>query len=104
MSDKDIDKEFRSVADSFIRLANKHSETANRENVSMALLYAAARFSSFVVTSHASDLQKYESDREAAIEFFAGEYKRMLNENLDDYKKIYDEGIKYAHLIKNGPA
>lgn len=104
MSDEDVDKQFRSMADAFIHLANKHSETAERENVSMALLYAAARFSSFVVASHASDLQKYEADREAAVGFFSGEYKRMLNENLDDYKKTYDESIKYAHLMKNGPA
>lgn len=104
MSDEDIDKQFRSMADSFIHLANEHCKTAERENVSMALLYAAARFSAFVVASHAPDLQKYETDRDAAIAFFSGEYKRMLNENLDDYKKIYDESVKYAHLMKNGPA
>lgn len=100
MSDKDADKEFRSMIDSFIHLANRHGDTAKRENVGMALLYAAARFNSFVVASHAPDLKKFESDRPAAFEFFLGEYKRMLNENLDDYRKTYGEGLPYAHLIK----
>jgi len=104
MSDDDVDRQFRSMADAFIHLANKQVETANRENVSMALLYAAARFSAFVVASHAEDLQKYESDRDAAIQFFAGEYQRMLNENLDDYRKVYDASMKYAHLQKNNPS
>ena len=69
MSDNDIDKEFRSIVDSFIALANKHSDTANRENVSMALLYAAARFNSFIVATHAPDPTKYQSDRAAAGPF-----------------------------------
>ena len=103
MSD-DIDKQFRAMADSFIHLANKHCETGNRENVSMSLLYAAARFSAFVVASHASDLQKYQADRDAAVRFFSDEYIRMLNENLDDYTKVYDESMKYAHLMKNTPS
>lgn len=101
MSDEDLDKEFRRMADSFIDLANKHSDTAEHEVVSMALLYAAARFNSFVVASHAPDVKKYDSDREKAFEFFLGKYKEMLNENLDDYRRLYDESLKYEHLRKN---
>ncbi len=99
MSDKDADAEFRSVVDEFIHLANKRAETVPKENVNMALLYAAARFSSFIVASHAPDVEKYQRDREAAAEFFLREYQRMLQENLDDYAKVYNEN-KYAHLMK----
>lgn len=101
MSDEeiDVDKQFRSVADAFIHLANKQAETVPRENVSMALLYAAARFNSFIVATHAPDQEKFQRDREAASEFFLREYKRMLQENLDDYAKIYNEN-KYAQFIK----
>jgi phosphate uptake regulator len=104
MSDKDIDQEYRSIINSFIDLANKHSESANRENVSMALLFAASRFNSFIVASHASDIKKYEADRNKAFEFFTREYHKMLNENLDDYKKFFDENMKYAHLINTRPS
>lgn len=101
MSDEDIDKEFRKMADSFIDLANQHANADNREVVSMALLYAAARFNSFVVAAHAPDLKKFDADRRKALEFFLGKYKEMLDENLDDYRKMYDESVKYAHLMKN---
>jgi hypothetical protein len=104
MNEADIDQEYRSIINSFIDLANKHCETASRENVSMALLYAASRFNSFVVASHASDIKKYESDRGKAFEFFTREYQKMLNENLDDYKKFFDENMKYAHLINTRPS
>lgn len=100
MSDEDLDKEFRQMADGFIDLANKHARSDNREIVSMALLYAAARFNAFVVASHAPDLAKYDSDRTKAFEFFLGKYREMLNENLDDYRDMYDESMKYAHLMK----
>jgi hypothetical protein len=100
MSDEEIDKQFRNVVDSFIHLANQHIETAPRENVGLALLYAAARFNAFVVAAHAEEAKKFDADRETAFEFFSREYQRMLNENLDDYRKAYDGGGKYGHLMK----
>lgn len=100
MSDEDLDIEFRRLADSFIDLANQHVGPDNREIVSMALLYAAARFNSFVVASHAADLRKYDSDRSRAFEFFLDKYREMLNENLDDYRRQYDTGLKYAEFMK----
>jgi len=102
--DADVNKQFRRIADAFIHLANQHCEAVNRENVGMAMLYAAARFSSFVVAANASDLKQYDTDRDAAVQFFVGEYRRMLHENLDDYKKMFDPNAKYTHLIKNDPS
>lgn len=100
MSDEDIDKEFRRMVDSFINLANEHGEKGERENVGMALLYAAARYNSFVVSSHAGTLEDYDASREKANEFFLDQYRKMLTENLDDYRKVYDENFKYGHLLK----
>lgn len=100
MSDEDLDKEFRRLADSFIDLANQHTNADNREVVSMALLYAAARFNSFVVAANAPDLKKYDADRDKAFAFFTDKYQEMLKENLEDYRRFYDESMKYAHLMK----
>lgn len=100
MSDEDLDKEFRRIADSFIDLANRHVNSGNREIVSMALLYAAARFNSFVVAAHAPDVKKYDADRAKASEFFLGKYREMLDENLDDYRRQYDADLKYADFMK----
>lgn len=100
MSEEDPDVEFRKMADAFIDVANKQIKGDNREIVGMAILYAAARFNSFVAASHAPDLKKFDVDRNKAFEFFVGKYREMLNENLDDYRKLYDESMKYSHLMK----
>jgi hypothetical protein len=86
---EEIDREFRQVVDRFIALANEQIDTVKREHVSMAMLYAAARFNSFIVASHAPDVEKFRADKSKAFEFFCTEYHRMLTENLDDYERIY---------------
>lgn len=86
----EIDREFRQVVDRFIALANEQIDTVQREHVSLALLYAAARFNSFIVSTHAPSRAKFQADRPAAVKFFTGEYRRMLDENLDDYQRVYD--------------
>ena len=101
MNDDDINTQFRQLADAFIDLANQYSENINSENVGMAMLYATSRYNAFVVASHSESLETYDTDRDKAIEFFTEEYQRMLNENLDDYKKVFDPAMKYQHLVKN---
>lgn len=91
MSDEATEREFRRVADTFIDLANEHIASIQKENVGMALLFAAARFNAFVVASHSPTLDKYENDREKAIEFFSTSYLDMLKENLEDYRRAYTE-------------
>jgi hypothetical protein len=86
----EIDREFRTVVDRFIALANEQIDSVKREHVSLALLYAAARFNSFIVSSHAPSREKFQADRAAAFKFFTDEYHRMLEENLDDYEKVYE--------------
>lgn len=92
MSDEEAtEREFRRIADTFIDRANEHLKTVPKENVGMSLLFAAARFNAFVVASHSKTLDKFESERAEAIEFFKDAYLKMLDENLDDYRRIYDE-------------
>ena len=90
MNDENIDHEFRRMADAFIDQANTFIDASAKENVGMALLYAASRFNAFVVASHAPSIHKFDQDRDKAIQFFSSEYVRMLEENLDDYKLIYE--------------
>lgn len=91
MTDEATEREFRRVADAFIDVANEQIHSVPRENVGMALLFAAARFNAFVVASHCKTLDRYETDRETAVEFFSKEYLRMLEENLDDYRRAFEE-------------
>jgi len=101
MNDDERNQLFRQIADSFIDVANRHTEDTDNGIVSSALLYGTARFSAFVVASNAKNLERYEADRDAAIEYFTSEFRRMLEENLDNYKSVFKEQPRYAHLMKN---
>jgi len=90
MSDQTIPKEFWERADQIISLANKQMKDSTLGKVSSSLLYAAARFNSFNVASSAEDIEEMRRDKDDAIEYFTGQYKKMLTENLDDYLENYE--------------
>lgn len=97
IDDEELDIQYRAMIDSFIDQANTLAESNSAENVGMALLFAASRFNAFVVSQHAESLVNYEKDLGKARSFFSAQYLEMLDENLDDYKKIYD---KYRQFVK----
>ena len=102
ISDEEVNLQFREIADAFIDLANDQSNRFNRENVSLALIYAAARFNAFIVAGHADDGAAYDRDRDSAFDYFTGEYQRMLEENLDQYREVFGQQ-KYQHLMPDRP-
>jgi len=95
LTDEELDEIYRRMVDTFIDHANGFAESESKENVSMALLYAAARFNAFVVSQHADTLEDYERDLQKAREFFHSQYEQMFDENLEDHKRVY---TKHAHL------
>ena len=102
LSDEEVNLQFREIADAFIDLANDQSKAFIRENVSLALLYAAARFNTFIVAGHADDATAYDRDRNSAFDYFTGEYRRMLEENLDQYRELFGQ-LKYQHPDARSP-
>jgi HD-like signal output (HDOD) protein len=103
MADEQDNKQFYKTADSFIDVANNHCENQESTRVGSALLFATARFSSFVVASQSKDEESYEAEIDNALEFFSSEFKRMLKQNLEDYKSAFkarEDAPKYEHLIK----
>ena len=95
LSDEEIDEILRQMADSFIDRANEFAESQSMENVGMALLYAASRYNAHVVSQHAENEEAYEKELPRAREFFSDQYMRMLDENLEDYKRVFG---KYANF------
>jgi len=96
LSDEELDEIFRRMVDSFIDRANELAESNGPENVGMALLYAASRFNAHVVSKHAENEEAYEKDLPRARKFFNEQYQSMLDENLEDYKRVYG---KYANFM-----
>jgi ABC-type lipoprotein export system ATPase subunit len=97
ISDEELDEIYRRMIDLFIDQANELAETTSKENVGLAILYAASRFNAHVVSQHANTLEDYEKDLPRAREFFGGQYREMLEENLEDYKQVF---TRYSHLTK----
>ncbi len=90
MTEEERNQIYRGMADSFINVANQHAEQQDPFMVSSAFLYAAARFSAFATAVQAKTMDNYEADREPAIEYFTTELRRMLGENLDDYRRVFE--------------
>jgi hypothetical protein len=82
--------EFWARADEVIDIANKQSDDSTSGKVSASLLYAAARFSSFSLASSAKDVEEMKRNVEEAIQYFSGQFEKMLIENIDDYVKNFD--------------
>ena len=97
LTDEELDEIYRRMIDLFIDQANEFAETNSKENVGLALLYAASRFNAHVVSQHANTLEDYDKDLSRAREFFHAQYREMLDENLEDYKQVF---TRYSHLTK----
>ena len=83
------DTEFYELADKFINAANEECDKKVPSFVGSSMLFAAARFSAFIVASQAQDKAAYEAEVERATEFFTGEFDRMLKQNLENYKTVF---------------
>lgn len=49
------------------------------------MMYATARFNSWVTACGWGGGEEMAAAKEEAIEYFVGEYRKMLEENMDDY-------------------
>lgn len=70
------------VADKFIALANELAQDDNSGVVGMGIRYAAARYNAFESSLMTQDLT---ADKEKMLEMFSDDFRKMMNENLDDY-------------------
>jgi len=91
MSDAQRDKQFWTLADSFIQLANTHLDEAKPSKVSASALFAAARFNAFVITAATESKEQLIAEKESAIAYFLDQYEKMLRENLDEHLARYDQ-------------
>lgn len=69
---------FHEVADEFINLANDLTADWAEPMLSAAILYAAARFNAH----HFLRTDGEPGNREAALDYYSDQYRRMLKENL----------------------
>ena len=80
--DQSDEKVMYDYADKFINLANEIAQSDKSGRVGMAIRFAAARFSSFEVSTQTSNLAE---DKDKYLQLLADDFKKMLQFNLDDY-------------------
>ena len=88
------DKEFFERADAYIDVANEQATQVNRGKVSASMMFATARFNAWVSASGTESGEDLASVRQEALDYFLEEYKKMLEENLDEYIEHFDKYMK----------
>ena len=81
-----IPPEFLDAADEFVQLANRLNDKYPRDWVRAVMMYAAARYNAFVWVTR--DGQP-EQTLDAAVAYYAGEYDKMLRDNVDEIEPQY---------------
>ena len=91
---EDVDDEFYNRADSFIDVANEQCKITERGKVSASFMYSLARFNAWLcATGFASDAQMHGAKSER-IAYFMGQYREMLEENINNYIENFDRYMK----------
>ena len=90
------DKEFFERADAYITLANEQATSVSRGKVSASMMFATARFNAWVSASGTDTGEELASVKDEALEYFVGEYRKMLEENIDEYIEHFDKYMNPA--------
>jgi len=88
MSSKTDDNYYKR-ADEIINLANEQCNDITPTKVNLSLMFASARFSAFIASTLAQDVEELIRDKEEAIKYFTEQFSKMMVENLDENIKNY---------------
>jgi hypothetical protein len=86
----DIDEDFYARADAHIRLSNEQCAEMARGKVSASMMYATARFNSWVSACGFHSAQEMKAAREQMVAYFVDQYRKMLEDNLNDHIEHFD--------------
>lgn len=78
-------------ADAHIKVCNEQLKASTPERVSDAAVYGAAHFKAWSLTIRSPSQQAMIDNREAAIADAVEQYKRMFEQNYDQYVKNFDD-------------
>ena len=83
---QNVDDQFYGRADAHIDLSNQQiSPEIGHGKVSSSMMYAAARFNSWVSATGWRSSAEMAASKQETIDYFVDEYRKMLDENLQDY-------------------
>lgn len=78
-------------ADAHIKICNDQLKTSTPERVADASVYGAAHFKAWSLMIRSPDQQAMAANRDAAIADAVEQYKRMFEQNYDQYVTNFDD-------------
>jgi len=94
MSDNMPDPGFGERLDAVINLVNDQCGAASPNDVGASTLYAAARFNAFILAKTTGSAENMKIERERALDYFTGQFRLMLESNLDDFTENFVDYMK----------
>lgn len=88
-------KNFFNRADAHIHLSTDQiTDTIGRGKVSATMMYATARFNSWITACGSRSAGKLSKVADETIDYFVTEYRQMLEENLEDYIENFESYMR----------
>jgi hypothetical protein len=87
------DQKFWETIDTFINVANEQ-EKSNQDRfqlVGASLMFAAARYNTYLVARANGSKETFVEKKEEAREYFIEQFKKMLDDNFSDYEANFDK-------------
>lgn len=92
---QEVDDEFYERADAHIHLSNDQiNEKVTMGKVSASNMYVTARFNAWVSACGRNNGQEMAASKQETLKYFVAEYRKMLEENLDDYIENFESYMK----------
>ena len=90
MSDNNPDKAFWTRVDAIINLANDQCDPTDPEAVGASTMFASARFNAFIVARTTGSAENMALEKARAMEYFTEQFRKMMEDNLDDFARNFD--------------
>lgn len=89
----DSDDTFFDRADAHIFLSNDQLQSVSKGKVSASMLYGTARFNAWLSATGWNNAEEMKNAKDETLEYFVTEYRKMLEENLNDYIENFETYI-----------
>lgn len=94
MRDNNLDNSFYDRADEHISLSNAQLKDCDPGKVSASMMYATARFNTWLTAQGFNDGNEMRTFNKKNIQYFVAEYKKMLEQNMEEYAKNFEEYLQ----------